>query len=78
MTKMFCHTVGCLLKICDTALFFFFFFNQLHYSQVKRKGNKVAHNLVRYDVHILDFIVWMDDIPLQFLHVIQADLARFS
>ena len=55
----------------------FFFFNQLRYSQVKREVNKVVHSLAKYVVHISDFIVWMDDVPPQFLNVIQADLARF-
>ena len=32
-------------------------FNQLHYSNVKRECNKVAHNFVRYIVHILDFLL---------------------
>ena len=41
----------------NAALFFFFFFNQLRYSQVKREVNKVVHSLAKYAVHISDFIV---------------------
>ena len=32
-------------------------FNQLRYYYVKRECNKVAHNFVRYIVHILDFLL---------------------
>lgn len=49
-------------------------FNQLHYSYVKSEGNKVAHSLVMYDVHISDFHVWMKDVSPQFISVVQADL----
>ena len=54
------------------------YFNQLRYSHVKREGNMAAHGLARYDVHILDFIVCMKDVPPQFFPVIQADLAGVS
>ena len=61
----------------ECCSFFFFFFNQLRYSQVKREVNKVVHSLAKYAVHISDFIGWMDDVSPQFLNVTQADLARF-
>ena len=32
----------------------FFFFSQLHYSHVKREGNKVAHCLARHVITVLD------------------------
>ena len=53
-------------------------FTQLHYSHVNREYKKVAHSLAKYAMHILDFLVWMEDVPQQFLFVIQADLAGFS
>ena len=31
------------------------FFNQLHYSHVKREGNKITHILMRYGLHISNF-----------------------
>ena len=31
-----------------------FFFSQLHYSHVKREGNKVAHCLTRHVITVLD------------------------
>ena len=38
-------------------------FNQLRYSHVKRECNKVAHNFIRYAMHISDFLLWMEYIP---------------
>ena len=49
-------------------------FNQLLYSHIRREGNFVAHSLARYAVNIPDYLVWMEDVPPQFLSVIQADL----
>ena len=68
------------------SLFFFFFLEfyiPLYFYisclfHTKKKSNKVAHNLVKYVLYILDYIVLMEDIPPQFLSIIQADLANFS
>ena len=37
------------------------FFNQLRYSHVKRKCNRIANRLAKYIAHILDLVVWMED-----------------
>ena len=37
--------------------------------------NNVAHSLTRHSIDILDFLVWIEDVPPQFFHVLQADLA---
>lgn len=49
--------------------------NQLHYSHVRKEGNKVAHNLARYAITV---IWWMKAIPPPFVFVLWADLAGFS
>ena len=58
--------------VCSTL------FTQLCYSYVKREDNKIAHNLARFAVNIPGFFVWMNDVPLQFISVLQTDLAGFS
>ena len=40
----------------------------------RREGNAVVHSLARYAIGILDFLVWMGDVPPQFHSVLQADL----
>ena len=38
-------------------------FDQLLYSHTRREGNHVAHSLAKYAIRILDFFVWMKDVP---------------
>ena len=38
-------------------------FDKMLYSYTKREGNFVAHSLARHTISILDFLVWMEDIP---------------
>ena len=50
-------------------------FQKLLYSYTKREGNSVAHSLARYASSILDFLVWMEDVPPCLQSLVQADLA---
>ena len=54
------------------------FFNQLHYSHVKKEINKVAHNLTQHALCISNFVVWMEDVPPPLLLVVLVDIAGFS
>ena len=38
-------------------------FDELLYSHTKREGNTLAHSLARYVIDILDFLLWMEDVP---------------
>ena len=49
-------------------------FDELSYSHTKREGNQVAHGLTKYAKIILDFVVWMENVPPQLFSVLQADL----
>ena len=51
-------------------------FVQLQFSHARRDCNRLAHSLARYAIDIPDFLVWMDNIPPQFMVVLQADLAN--
>ena len=53
-------------------------FIELRYSHTRREGNKVAQGLPRYALHISDFFVWTENVPLQFFPVFQANLANFQ
>ena len=48
-------------------------FDELRYSHTKRECNALAHNLARYTISILDFLVWMEEVSSQFQNVLQAD-----
>ncbi|KAK9991820.1 hypothetical protein SO802_026805 [Lithocarpus litseifolius] len=54
------------------------FFNELHYSHVKREGNIVAHILARHAIRVSDVVVWMEDVPPPLFPVLLADIAGFS
>ena len=41
-------------------------FSKLHYSHVKRERNIVAHVLAHFALTVLDYSVWMEDVPPQF------------
>ena len=53
-------------------------FNELHYSHVKREGNIVAHKLARHAICVLDFTVWMEDVPPPLFLVVLAGIASFT
>ena len=48
----------------------FTLFTQLHYSHIKREGNKVAHNVARYTLHISNSVAWMEDVPPQVVSIL--------
>ncbi|KAK9985249.1 hypothetical protein SO802_030200 [Lithocarpus litseifolius] len=54
------------------------FFDELHYSHVKREGNMVAHMLARHAIRVSDVVVWMEDVPPPLFPVLLADIAGFS
>ncbi|XP_030936275.1 uncharacterized protein LOC115961430 [Quercus lobata] len=52
--------------------------DELLYSHTKRDRNTLAHSLARYALGILDFLVWMENVPPQFQDILQADLLGLS
>lgn len=60
--------------LSQDARFFVRRFSQLLYSYIRRKNNKVIHNLTRFFKNITDFIAYMEDIPSQFHSVFQAEI----
>ena len=69
------HSLASFGLVINDVKFSAKFFDQLHYSHVKRECNTLAHCLARHAFDISDFLVWMEDVPPQFLVVLQADLA---
>ena len=53
-------------------------FDKLLYFHTKRDCNTLAHSLARYALDILDFLVWMKNVPPQFHDILQADLLGLS
>ena len=44
---------------------------------MKREGNKVAHRLAKHALCILDFLVWIKDVPPPIRSVVQDDIDGF-
>lgn len=55
-------------------------FTKLLYSHNKRDGNKFAHSLARHSINVDDddYVVWMEDVPLPLVSIVQADIAKLS
>ena len=45
-----------------------------YFTHTKRECNTLTYGLARYAAGIPDFLVWMDDVPLQFHDILQVDL----
>ena len=49
-------------------------FSKINYSHVHRHCNTVAHPLARRAISLSQMQVWMEDVPLDILPILQADL----
>ena len=71
LTSFFIHLHGHLIqdvKFLATDLSF------ASFAHVPRQGNAVAHVLVRRVATTLNLTLWMEDVPPDIYHVVQADL----
>nr|XP_023894138.1 uncharacterized protein LOC112006071 [Quercus suber] len=48
-------------------------FSCILFTHIRRQGNSVAHALARRAINSLDQNIWMDNVPPDILHVLQAD-----
>ena len=53
-------------------------FQFIGFSHVRCQGNSVAHALARRATREADLTVWMEYIPPNIHHIVQADLANFD
>ena len=51
-------------------------FVRLLYSHIKRNSNTIAHSLAKNALCILDFQVWMEDVPSHFVSILQLDVVE--
>ena len=50
------------------------FFSLCSFNNVGRIGNNVAHNLARRAISTHDLNVWMEEVPVDILQFVQANL----
>lgn len=48
-------------------------FHSVNFSQVRREGNTVAHALARSAISRPSLTIWMEDVPPDIRHLVQAD-----
>ena len=48
----------------------------LLYSHIKKNSNRVAHSLAKNTLCMADFQVWMEDIPLHIVSILQLDVVE--
>ena len=49
-------------------------FARFLYSHIKRNGNSVAHSLAKHTIRIPDFQVWVENVPLHIVSILQSDV----
>ena len=54
------------------------YFACIRFVHIRRQGNNVVHALAGRAVTSPDLNVWMEDVPPDIFHVVQADLASFT
>ena len=53
------------------------YFSYINFSHVRCQENTIAHSLVRRTITSPYLLVWVEDVSLDILHIVQADLASF-
>ena len=65
------------LLVEDVKVFAKNFVRLLH-SHIRRNGNGIAHSLTKHVIRILDFQVWMEDVPSHIVFILQSDVVDLS
>ena len=53
-------------------------YTKLLYSYCRRDGNKLAHNLARFSIHVTNYSAWMEEVPHNLLSVAKQDVANLA
>ena len=48
----------------------------LLYSHIKKNSNRVAHSLAKSALCMADFQIWMEDVPLHIVSILQLDVVE--
>ena len=67
---------------CFASLFHYIRISHVHregllYSHIKKNDNEIAHNLAKNALCILNFQVWMEDVPSHIGSILQLDVIEF-
>ena len=62
--------MGSVALILQDATLFSSFFTKLLYSHVRREGNKLVYSLARHSLNVIDYAVWIEDVPPPFFFLL--------
>ncbi|KAK9992434.1 hypothetical protein SO802_027419 [Lithocarpus litseifolius] len=72
------HSLSPVGLLVEDVKVFAKFFVRLLYSHIRRNDNGVAHSLAKHVIRILDFQVWMEDVPSHIVSLLQSDVVDLS
>ena len=72
------ETIALVEPLIKDAIIFSGLYTKLLYSHCRRDGNKLAHSLARYSIHVSDYVVCMEEVPHPLLSVAQHDVANLA
>ena len=53
-------------------------YTKLLYSHCRRDGNKLAHSLARFSIHVPNYLAWMEEVPHTLLSIAEQDVANLA
>ena len=71
-------TMALVEPLIQDATHFSGLYTKLLYSHCRRDGNKLAHSLARFSIHVTNYSTWMKEVPHNLLSVAEQDLANLA
>ena len=64
--------------LIQDATIFLGLYMKLLYSHYRRDGNKLAHSLARFSIHVPNYSAWMEEVPHTLISVAKQDVANLA
>ena len=71
-------TMASVEPLIQDATIFSASYTKLLYSHCRRDGNKLAHSLARFSIHVPNYLAWMEEVPHTLLSVAEQDVANLA
>ena len=71
-------TMASVEPLIQDATIFSASYTKLLYSHYRRDGNKLAHSLARFSIHVPNYLAWMEEVPHTLLSVVEQDVANIA
>ena len=71
-------TMASVEPLIQDATHFSGLYTKLLCSHCRRDGNKLAHSLARFSIHVPNYLAWMEEVPHNLLFVAEEDVANLA